>query len=561
MGSALVLCQSKRLDKTRKIVCITYTNVAVETILERLGTSIGRVEVSTIHSFLYNHIIKPYIKFIADEYKLNVVEIDGHDDHIVSMKNVVTWIENHQNSDKLKHPYTVNQLTRLDQNKVALRNWINSLKYTLAPDETLEIVSKRNEAYCTEEKNGKLTRRILGKSCLDILETDLIAYKYLYWQEGILHHDDVLFFSYQLIQKYPFILKVIRAKFPYFFVDEFQDTNPIQTKIVEQIGKEETTVGIIGDKAQSIYSFQGAVPSQFSSFSLPDIAEYGLLENRRSTNQIVDFLNSIRSDITQKKPANNLEGDKPMMIVGQTDLALKKVQEICKDEEICSLSRDNFTANAIRRKLNPNISNEDLIQKLYDIDSNSVRRRLITTYIKVTELSQQNLFKDAIKELEKLNKTSSDKLECKNEALKYLKILTQNYDDFKDKSLFDFYLFVQNKIYPKITKLARGGIKEFYENYKYQQLALCVKISNDQSLNRTIHKAKGAEFKNVILILKNVSDLEFLLKPNLDKEEHGVNYVAVSRAREKLFILVPDISKLNTIENQKLHNLLNVIQL
>lgn len=57
-----VVKNSVRLEKTRKIACITYTNIAVETIMKRLGTSIAnRVEVSTIHSFLYRHVVKPYL--------------------------------------------------------------------------------------------------------------------------------------------------------------------------------------------------------------------------------------------------------------------------------------------------------------------------------------------------------------------------------------------------------------------------------------------------------------------------------------------------------------------
>src|SRR6056297_4135078 len=79
-----VLNDSKRLSKSRKIACITYTNIAVETILTRLGTSTDQVEVSTIHSFLYKHLVKPYVSFIADEYGLNVEKMDGHDDTILA---------------------------------------------------------------------------------------------------------------------------------------------------------------------------------------------------------------------------------------------------------------------------------------------------------------------------------------------------------------------------------------------------------------------------------------------------------------------------------------------
>jgi len=56
-----VLNNSARLSNNRKIACITYTNVAAETILERLGYNGDRVEVSTFHSFLYKNVIKPFL--------------------------------------------------------------------------------------------------------------------------------------------------------------------------------------------------------------------------------------------------------------------------------------------------------------------------------------------------------------------------------------------------------------------------------------------------------------------------------------------------------------------
>ena len=61
-----VIQNSDRLSCTRKVACITYTNTGVETILQRLGKSVsGKVEVSTIHSFLYRNVVKPYATFIS----------------------------------------------------------------------------------------------------------------------------------------------------------------------------------------------------------------------------------------------------------------------------------------------------------------------------------------------------------------------------------------------------------------------------------------------------------------------------------------------------------------
>ena len=283
-----VLHISNRLAKTRKIACITYTNIAVETILKRLGTSAEQVEVSTIHSFLYKHIIKPYASFIATEYNLNVAEFDGHDEHFVSLKKVLLWVETHPKSLLLKHPYTINQLTKLENNKKALFSWLGSLSYEINAAGSISITSDRTKAFYIDSK-----RMYLNKNCLDILETDFLMYKKLYWCEGTLHHEDVLFLSYVIIQKFPFVLDVLRAKFPYFFVDEFQDSNPIQVALLNAIGQKETIIGIVGDKAQSIYGFQGADPSQFHSFSLTNIRDYVMSYNRRSSNEIIDILNDL----------------------------------------------------------------------------------------------------------------------------------------------------------------------------------------------------------------------------------------------------------------------------
>src|SRR5690606_24901070 len=120
--------------------------------------------------------------------------------------------------------------------------------------------------------------------------------KKIYWRKGKLDHNDVLFFSFVLVEKYPFILVVLRAKFPYMFIDEYQDTNPIQSHILNEIRKRDTVVGVIGDKAQSIYKFQGADPSLFDSFEVDENNLYKVNNNHRSTNQIVKFLNDIRDD-------------------------------------------------------------------------------------------------------------------------------------------------------------------------------------------------------------------------------------------------------------------------
>lgn len=539
-----VLHRSDRLAKTKKIACITYTNIAVETILKRLGTSAEHVEVSTIHSFLYKHIIKPYASFISDEYGLNIEEMDGHDDQPVSLKKVVAWIESHPNSSHLKHPYSVNQLTKLENYKSALISWLGSLFYKINSNGSIDIVSDRTKAFYFEKR-----RIYLNNTCLNLLETDFLNYKKCYWSEGKIHHDDVLFFSHQIIKKYPFVLEVLRAKFPYFFIDEFQDCNPIQVELLKLLGQEETIIGIIGDKAQSIYGFQGAEPSQFLTYNLSGILDYQMSDNRRSTNEIVSLLNIVRTDIIQN-PFRNISSLQPTILVGEMNAALNNAKLICGDEAIYSLSRQNITSNAMKMQMGGIVLNGKLFEELKNVDSNKTRCSFFILCIKAVELARENKFKDSIKELERFFNYRKDKQKGKRISLTHIMTLLNKYDEFKSGSLLDFAEFVRKEIKSDLAKVSGGGIKTFYQNHTYQQLALCVNVPEDMSLHKTIHKSKGDEFDNVLLVLKEESDLSFVLNPyiNLDTnaaEEQRINYVAVSRAKNKLFISVPSLTAAN----------------
>lgn len=140
-----VLEKSKRLGKTRKIACITYTNVAVDTIVKRLGNATHHVEVSTIHSFLYKHLIKPYAKFIAQEYDLNVSKIDGHDEHIVYFKIVKKWIENHSQKLLFKHPNSEKQLLKIKYETI--KQWLETIYYELTDSNDIAISTDKNKNF------------------------------------------------------------------------------------------------------------------------------------------------------------------------------------------------------------------------------------------------------------------------------------------------------------------------------------------------------------------------------------------------------------------------------
>lgn len=527
-----VLTRSNRLGKMRKVACITYTNTATETILERLDRNANRVEISTIHSFLYRNVVKPYADFIDSQYNLNIEKMDGHDDIVLSNYSFLQeWKSRTKQNIDNKSDNKVTEAFRQIQWKFE--------------NNTLHPRHPRRGFKVDFFSKGKKPQKY------NIRNDSYIEYKKMCWEKGIIHHDDVLFFSYHLIETQPFILEILRSKFPYFFVDEFQDTNPIQAKILERIGQKETIVGVIGDKAQSIYGFQGADPSQFSDFTLPNLVDYQIKDNHRSTIQIIDILNHVRVDLVQHS-VNRKTGNSPTIVIGTREEIKAKAQAFCGDETIHFLTRKNVTTNAL--KFNTmGLLNNKLFDELKSIDSNSDRRRYIIASIYAIELARIGKFKEAIKKLEK-QISEVNKVERKKKALKQLMTLLKEYDNYKDGSFLEFNHFIVDNIHT-IPKVRSGRVKTFYEGYTYSSFAINVN-TEDTSLFRTIHKAKGAEFNNVVLVLDRDKDgnfdenseLSFLLNPNLDGiEEHRINYVAISRAKQNLLIGVPTLSDANRI--------------
>lgn len=534
-----ILGNSTRLGKTRNIACLTYSNVGVDTIKKRLGTSVQQVEVSTLHSFLYRHIVKPYVWCVADKYDLNVKLIDGHDD--IGHYKLQDWIS----SDFKSLKYVSN-------NRDFAKNCLNKQQWVFVGNELRRQISlrdDRNKPYEKFLKNSKYEK--------------YLNYKKFYWQEGTLSHDDVLFFSYEIIKQTSFVLEILRAKFPYFLIDEFQDTNPIQVQILKLLAEKETIVGIIGDKAQSIYGFQGAAPQQFIDFSLPNLQDYVMKDNRRSTNQIIDLLNYVRTDISQNNYRKK-NGSKPILYVGEWEKALDAIKTVLGDKTLHMLAFTNELVKAIETKKTG--QSEDFFIKLKEEDSNE-RVKWIKASIRAMEFAKKNRFKDAIQEFVRLQRRAelkqrkkdenqssindSLKLEWKKNALSYISILLSKNDEISKMTITAFSNTVLNKNIHKVSKITK---EKSTHKKTVLEFANCVKIQDEVGVFRTIHKAKGDEFDNVLLVLENEKGLKFIEEPDLEKEDYRVGYVAISRARERLFICVP---KCGTISN----NLLTKIEL
>lgn len=501
-----VLKASDRLGVCGKVACISYTNVGVNTIKDRLGTAEERVEVCTIHSFFYQYIVKPYLHFVVDEEGFDISKLQGEDD---------------------RYDFSFKTLQAVKQ--TVGQNYIDD-KYLKGAIKDGKWKLKGGKMVCEGSR-----RHPTAYKSLYFIKNDIYpAYKKIAWKEGLMHYDDVLYFSYRLVEKYPFILDVMVRVFPYFFIDEFQDTNPIQTEIVKQYAAKGGMVGVIGDPAQSIYKFLGADVKQFRSFALEGLDDYEIKDNRRSSEQIVALLNQLRKGFSQTA-LSGISDDKPRIIVGADDLkCYQKAVEIAKGD-VHALSYSNVQTNMLKNQVGKKPTSKYLLDNIED--SNADRAEFIVAFIKAIEHARQGKFKIA---LEYLQKSGIEEVD----AIDDLKYLLANYHKFETDTLAGFYAILTGDLDWDMPPLKAGKAKTFYDAHTYQELALCVGIVEDDGVQRTIHKAKGDEFDHVMVMVGDDNDLSFLLKPNIDRvEAHRVYYVAMSRAVRKLFVSVANLSK------------------
>jgi DNA helicase II / ATP-dependent DNA helicase PcrA len=126
--------------------------------------------------------------------------------------------------------------------------------------------------------------------------------------EGRIFHDDLLGVAYIMFRDHPLLSKVVAARFPFIFVDEYQDTDPLVVKtLLEHLLKTEQPplIGFFGDKMQSIY--QGGV-GELSAEQQALLIQIKKEENYRCSKAVIKLLNKIRTDIQQQPAGANLPG-------------------------------------------------------------------------------------------------------------------------------------------------------------------------------------------------------------------------------------------------------------
>ena len=164
-----------------------------------------------------------------------------------------------------------------------------------------------------------------------------------YWercrQAGAMDFDDLLFYTWILFQKHPDVLARYREQFRYVLVDEYQDTNYAQHSIVQQLAGEHQHICVVGDDAQSIYSFRGADIDNILYFTkiYPNTRVFKLEQNYRSTQTIVCAANSlieknqrqIRKEVFSEKERGEAIGVfQAYSDVEEGDIVINKIKDL-----------------------------------------------------------------------------------------------------------------------------------------------------------------------------------------------------------------------------------------
>jgi len=291
-------------EAAKKILAVTFTKKATQEMKQRIIARLQDekiadeklfpfLEISTIDS-VCNQILKSYAKTGVIDSDFNILS-DGIDK--IFFGEVFEKIKKNYPFENLfpsqitKQDAIFDVLTQLRSKGISPEE-VHKLSYDEEnSQEFLEFVSKVYSIFLEELKN-----------------------------QSFLDFPQLLYETHRLLKGNPDICRQLRERWEFVFIDEFQDTSPIQLKIFELIDPQ--FLCVVGDYNQSIYSFRGATPQNMLKISEKATERRVLDKNFRSTKTILDFANKLKPYLTdfdelsphEKAPA----GEKVKIVVGET---------------------------------------------------------------------------------------------------------------------------------------------------------------------------------------------------------------------------------------------------
>lgn len=278
------------------ILALTFTNKAAKEMTERIGSIIGAGEAKNITMGTFHSVFSRILRINADRlgYPQNFTIYDTQDTKSL-LKDIIKELNL---DDKIYKPSMV-----YGRISAAKNNLLSADDYALNP----EIMDE-----------DKISQR-------PELARIYKAYAVRCFKAGAMDFDDLLYQTNVLLRDFPDVLSYYQHKFKYILVDEYQDTNYAQYLIVKKLAAVYENICVVGDDAQSIYSFRGANIQNILNFrnDYPDYNLYKLEQNYRSTQNIVEAANSVisknKEQIQKNVWTNNDKGNLIRVIRAMTD--------------------------------------------------------------------------------------------------------------------------------------------------------------------------------------------------------------------------------------------------
>jgi DNA helicase II / ATP-dependent DNA helicase PcrA len=185
-------------------------------------------------------------------------------------------------------------------------------------------------------------------------------------EQNAMDFDDLLYYALKLLEENGRILKFYQEEFLYILVDEYQDTNAVQARLVELLAKAHSNIMVVGDDFQSIYSWRGADFRNFLDFSrlYPGTHEFKLQTNYRSTPEILEVANAaIAGNPDQfQKTLHAVRDDGPLPVFAalrdggaQARYVIETAQALHREglafSDMCVLYRSHFHAMELQMEL------------------------------------------------------------------------------------------------------------------------------------------------------------------------------------------------------------------
>lgn len=323
--------------KPWSIMALTFTNKAAREMKERIGKLVGQelaqhLYMGTFHS-IFSRILRAEAQHIG--FTNNFTIYDESD----SRSLIKTIVKEMGLDEKVYKPASVHSRISMAKNNLM----------------SAENYARDKESYQADQR-AKMPR--LGEI--------FITYVQRCQQSNAMDFDDLLTLTFKLFQEHEDIRKKYADRFDFLLVDEYQDTNHAQMRIVMQLCKEKERVCAVGDDSQSIYSFRGANIDNILNFQkhFKGARLFKLEQNYRSTQSIVEAANSLIKHNSNQIPKNvyskNDKGerliykpaysDKEEALIVCREIKRIKRQDDCQYSDFAILYRTNAQSRSFEEE-------------------------------------------------------------------------------------------------------------------------------------------------------------------------------------------------------------------